>query len=418
MSSDNRHAEVIEKTQRLLDGPLRHVRMAALAAALVPVASVATAQTLPLQINPSGGAVVTVSASCNAYTIGVRGSGLSQSGTVAYSFTITDSGASPATVSGSIPVDPLDSLGDFSASSGGTFVATASNMALFSGAATVSDGISSDTAAIAFEITAECPPPVLSTCPAGPQTANSTLFTNLGAAGPDHFTVLGLGGAGALVNINMATVTGNVGVANLATLKESAPSLVTGDLIIGSSVNTAGVVGRHGPIIVDDALLAQAVHDAEAAADYFASLPSTPSVQAQFPANGQIATALTISGTPGLNVVNLSNFRLNNGSATLTFTGAPGTSFVINDWGNFDLHSGNISVDDGVGPLDIVYNVINPKAAVTTMVPTTAVGILLAPDNAISSMDSARFTGEVIGSYQKTMVLMSGSRVIGPCPQP
>jgi hypothetical protein len=30
------------------------------------------------------------------------------------------------------------------------------------------------------------------------------------------------------------------------------------------------------------------VNDAEAAAAFFASLPSTPSVQAQFPANGQI----------------------------------------------------------------------------------------------------------------------------------
>jgi hypothetical protein len=65
-----------------------------------------------------------------------------------------------------------------------------------------------------------------------------------------------------------------------------------------------------------------------------------------------------------------------------------------------------------------VYNITNPKAKVTTMVPTTAVGILLAPDNAITAMDSATFTGEVIGSFEKTMVLLSGTRAIGPCPQP
>jgi hypothetical protein len=31
------------------------------------------------------------------------------------------------------------------------------------------------------------------------------------------------------------------------------------------------------------------------------------------------------------------------------------------------------------------------------MVPTTAMGILLAPNNNINTMDSASFTGEVIG---------------------
>jgi len=417
MPSDRRHSEVAEKMHRLLDGPLRHVRVAALAAALVPVASLAAAQTSQVQINTSGGAVVTVSASCNAYAIAVQGNGLTQPGTVTYSFTVTDGGP-PATISGSIPVAPLDSAGDFSASGSGSFAATASNAALFSGTATVSDGSSSNTVALNFTFTASCPPPSQSTCPAGVMTANSTLFTNLGAAGPDHFTVLSLGGVGAVININLATVVGNVGLPNFGTLKESAPSSVTGDLIIGSSVDTRGVVGQHGPIVIDDAQLAQAAHDAEAAAAYFAGLPSTPSLQAQFPSTGQITRALTITGTPGQNVVNLSNFRLDNGSASLTFTGAPGTSFIINDSGNFDLHTGNIRVAGGVGPLDIVYNITNPKAKVTTMVPTTAVGILLAPDNAITAMDSATFTGEVIGSFEKTMVLLSGTRVVGPCPQP
>jgi hypothetical protein len=74
-------------------------------------------------------------------------------------------------------------------------------------------------------------------------------------------------------------------------------------------------------------------------------------------------------------------------------------------------------VGGDVGPLDVVYNITNPKATVKTMVPTTAVGILLAPDNAINTMDSATFTGEIIGGFEKTIVLMSGSRVTNPCPQ-
>jgi hypothetical protein len=256
-----------------------------------------------------------------------------------------------------------------------------------------------------------------SSCPAGITTANSTLINKLGMAGPGNFTVLSLGGAGALVNINLATVVGDVGMPNPGTLKESAPSSVIGDLIIGSTVDIRGVVGQHGTIKVNDDLLAQAVQDANAAEAFFASLPATPAVQAQFPANGQITGNLTIAGTPGLNVVNLSNFLLNNGSGTLTLTGPAGTAFVINDSGNFNLHSGNIKVSGGVGPLDVVYNITNPKATVTTMVPTTAVGILLAADNAINAMDSATFTGEVIGGFEKTIVLMSGTHVVNPCQQ-
>jgi hypothetical protein len=136
------------------------------------------------------------------------------------------------------------------------------------------------------------PPPGLS-CPAGITTANSTLLCKLGAAGPGNFAVLSLGGAGALVNINLATVDGNVGVPNPGTLKESAPSVVNGDLIVGSSVNLKGVKGQHGSVVVNDSLLAQAVQDANAAEVMFANLPLTPGVQSQFPANGQITGNLT-----------------------------------------------------------------------------------------------------------------------------
>jgi hypothetical protein len=182
-------------------------------------------------------------------------------------------------------------------------------------------------------------------------------------------------------------------------------------------VNTSGIRGQHGSIVVNDSLLGTAVSNAFAASIYFAGLPVTPAVQSQFPSNGQITTNLTVTGAPGINVVDLTNFLLNNGSHTLTLTGPLGTSFVINDSGNFNLHTGNIAVGGGVGPLDVVYNITNPNAQVVTMVPTTAVGILLAPGNAINSMDSSTYTGEVIGGYNKTILLMSGTHVINPCQQ-
>jgi hypothetical protein len=244
--------------------------------------------------------------------------------------------------------------------------------------------------------------------------ANSTLINNLGSVGPFTFTVFSMGGPGSLLNINLATILGPVGMAGPGTIQESAPSNINGLITVGSTVNTAGVHGWNSGIVVDDTVVGQAVSDANAAASYFASLPSTPAAQAQFPSNGQILQDLTVTGTVGLNVVNLSNFRLDN-HATLTLTGPVGTAFVINDSGSFNLHTGNIAVSDGVLPMDVVYNITNPRAAVTTMVPTTAVGILLAPNNNINSMDSNSYRGEIIGGYSKTIVLMSGSTVTNPC---
>jgi hypothetical protein len=244
--------------------------------------------------------------------------------------------------------------------------------------------------------------------------ATSTLAGNLGAAGPYNFTVFSMGGPGSVLNINLATVNGAVGMANPGRILESAPSQVIGDIIVGSQVNTSGVHGSYWSIDVDDNIVSQAASDANAAAAYFAGLSSTPEVQAQFPQNGQITHYLTVTGSVGLNVVNLPAFLLNNG-ATLTLSGPAGTAFVLNIAGNFDLHSGNIQVGSDMGAMDVVYNITRANATVTTMVPTTGVGILLAPNNNINSMDSASFAGEVIGGYGKSIVLMSGSSVNNPC---
>jgi hypothetical protein len=83
--------------------------------------------------------------------------------------------------------------------------------------------------------------------------------------------------------------------------------------------------------------------------------------------------------------------------------------------GDFNLQTGNIQVSGGVGPLDVVYNVTNAKAKVAAMAPTTAVGILLALNNAINAVASSTFTGEIVGGYQKPLVLMDGTEVMNPC---
>jgi hypothetical protein len=60
MSQDVRQAEVQKKTQQLLQGPLKHVRAAALAAALLPLASVVATPAAAQTSCPSGGICGTV----------------------------------------------------------------------------------------------------------------------------------------------------------------------------------------------------------------------------------------------------------------------------------------------------------------------------------------------------------------------
>ena len=57
MSNEIRQTELREKTQQLLQGPLKHIRAAALAAALLPLASVAAAPASAQSVCPTSGGV-------------------------------------------------------------------------------------------------------------------------------------------------------------------------------------------------------------------------------------------------------------------------------------------------------------------------------------------------------------------------
>jgi hypothetical protein len=244
-------------------------------------------------------------------------------------------------------------------------------------------------------------------CPAS--AASSPLINSLGEASPANFAVLSLGGSGGGVNINCGTVVGNVGVPNSQTMQESGPSSVTGTIYLGSQVSSANVKGKYSNLVIGaDALLNQAASDAMNASSEFASLSPTLS---SFPTN--VTSNVTVNLQPGRNVVSIPSFMLNGG--TLTFNGPAGSSLVINDSGNFQMQKGNMAVTGGIGPLDIVWNITSSSASVQTMVPTTGVGIILAPTAAINAMDSSTFTGEVIGSYSKQITIMSCTTVSNPC---
>ena len=69
MSEEGRHGALREKTQQLLQGSLKHVRAAALAAALVPLAAVAVSPAVA-QAQGSGGTTAAVPSPCDFVTSG------------------------------------------------------------------------------------------------------------------------------------------------------------------------------------------------------------------------------------------------------------------------------------------------------------------------------------------------------------
>jgi hypothetical protein len=209
-------------------------------------------------------------------------------------------------------------------------------------------------------------------------------------------------------------------VPNPGTFQESAPSSVTGQIVLGTKVATNGIKGKYGSLLQGaqyDTLLSQAVSTALNDSANYQTLTATPSVQSQL--SSTVTGKVTVNLVNGeQNVIYLSSFTLNNGSNTLTFNGSAGTSVIINVAGNFNLHTGNIAVSGGMGPLDVLWNVYGKNSTVTTMVPTTGVGVILAPYAKINSMDSSTFTGTLIGGYGSVVTLISCTTVSNPCSGP
>jgi hypothetical protein len=124
---------------------------------------------------------------------------------------------------------------------------------------------------------------------------------------------------------------------------------------------------------------------------------------------------ITIAGEAGINVLNLTDLVITNG--TLTLDAPFGGSFVINVAGRFSLSGGSdIELEGGLTPYDVLYNIIGAGEKVSLSggtsngVPNTTVrGILLAPEREIS-ISPGLVIGEVIGGG-KQIAITSGGQV-------
>src|SRR5579872_4182000 len=184
---------------------------------------------------------------------------------------------------------------------------------------------------------------------------------NLGQAGPQNFAVLGLGSPTNVSITGPSSVTGavaNVGVPASGGFSMS-DGLVSGTVF----VNTASKPNVSGPSTISggitqnaatDARLAQAVTDAKNASTNYGALHATITSITAINQNGG---NLTITGGPGVNVLNLSMLVLN--GATVTLSAPAGASFVVNVTGKVALQGTSIiNLDGGLTPFNVLYNVL------------------------------------------------------------
>ena len=234
---------------------------------------------------------------------------------------------------------------------------------------------------------------VLVTAGAGMASAQtSSIASILGQAGPDSTaSPLPLVSLVSGVNCENATINGNAGLAagtftSAATCHWQNP----GHIYAHSSVTNASSLS----LITNDDLTSQMKADALNANDYFAGLEPTQTID-----NGQITGNLTLEPEvpAGFNVVDVNSISLPAGT-TLTFTGPPGTQWVINDSGNFENSGAAIVLGGGVTPSDVVFNLTNPAATVYAAAAAAGEsGIILAPHNLIAA-DGSTWTGAIIAA--------------------
>jgi hypothetical protein len=243
---------------------------------------------------------------------------------------------------------------------------------------------------------------VLLTAP-GAAAAGTTIAGVLGAAGPGNsvggFAVLGLGGAStAGINCTNTTVNGNVAVGGPGTFTNASACTEKGNLYIASTVTVSGAGHVTGSTIINNALLSQAVSNAQSASTTFAGMAAT-NTSVTLMKSGSYTFTATQSG---INVVDLSSVS---GSPTLAFScgSFPGCQWVVNDAGGFSFGNGNVTLGSGMTSGDVLFNVYSHGASVSFNAQATGNGIFLAPYS--SWQMKGTWNGELIGGLNGTLTL-------------
>jgi len=209
----------------------------------------------------------------------------------------------------------------------------------------------------------------------------------LGAAG--QFAVLGINGGD--VNLNNASITGNLGLGpkETSTLRKST---VTGQFTYDPT-STPDLVKLNKNFFVSGGAvkqdLSQAVADANAASSADAALTPTQTL-------GQLTDDVTLTGNGGTNVIKVRSVNYGNGDV-LNLKGGANDVFIINVAGDFSLHHGKIQLKGGVTADHVLFNFPTTGSVINLSRDNSVInGTFLAPKRGVVFQDQAPFHGAVI----------------------
>lgn len=224
---------------------------------------------------------------------------------------------------------------------------------------------------------------------------------DLGAA--SDFAVLGLPGSKLkMEDADLGTgLVGDVGLGPAAT-QHFDEGLLTGTYFVDPAANNSN---NHNVVISGGTVeknLATATDDALAASATAASLPADQVF-------GDIKKDTTISGGPGLNVIEVNKIELDNGE-TLTIEGDASSFFVINIDRTFKLkEASSIVVAGGTLPENVLFNILGNRDSKIES-GSVAYGRILAPNAKMKIEDvGSLLIGAIIGG--KEIKLETGGRI-------
>ena len=204
---------------------------------------------------------------------------------------------------------------------------------------------------------------------------------DLGAA--SHFAVLGM--PSTIMN-NDAAIVGNVGVSRLGTFVSGSHSSIDGDVdrhLLGVYL---GGTPAGGHVVVDSTLLNQADNDALNASAAAKALVPTQTFQ-------NIASATTITGSGGLNVIKVSGDI----TGSLVLNGTANDVFIVNVTGSLRLQgTTSLALAGGVTADHVIYNFVGSFSQVSAGAGNVVNGTILAPKSSVS-LNGTQVNGEVIG---------------------
>lgn len=367
------------------------------------LASLAAASCLALFGSASAWAneilTATLKGNCADYTIEVTGDHLAMNRdyVVRWMFDLRNPNGTTTTLKGTIPVHSMDDNGDFKR--GKTYdwnPALADGVNRFtSGQATLVETHPQhkkwNTVSFDFE-------PKRLNCP--------DLFNELCRSRLLQMGVFGLGDG--KIDLSLVTVNGNIGVYSGGTIVNMAPSTINGNVYEYVNGQYSGPGKLNGTLIEKPKLVKEFHDTAELVASQAASLTANDGTY------DNITSATTISGSSGLNVVDVTgDISLNN--ANLTLSGGADAFFVVNIAGNMSL-VGNASLvlSGGVIINHVLYNFTGSNSSINTHVGDTVNGIILAAGTGSSMTLDGAFDGALIGGGGIT--LMSGATATeSPC---